>query len=232
MPVQAFSKELCPMFTFYTPSHVQLYNNYFLPSFYKAGLSDDFELSTTVFSQECPSANYMSAGWSNTVRHKIDLTLKMIESHWGKVIVYSDVDIQFFHTFVPTDYLGNYDIVFQRNEPKSNYACTGFYIFQANERVRGLFLKARGLVNPSADDQAAINIALGTRGESQKYTGEIAWGILPDSFFLPAFVIGATEWYPHMKFVVPKNIILHHANWTMGVGNKIKQLEYVKKQLS
>jgi hypothetical protein len=31
---------------------------------------------------------------------------------------------------------------------------------------------------------------------------------------------------------VPKDIIIHHANWTVGIDNKIKLLDIVKKKVS
>jgi len=28
--------------------------------------------------------------------------------------------------------------------------------------------------------------------------------------------------------LVPKDIVMHHANWTVGIKNKIAQLEYLR----
>jgi len=55
----------------------------------------------------------------------------------------------------------------------------------------------------------------------------IKWGYLPIEFFSPGIFLGKT-WEPGMDFEVPKNIVLHHVNWTIGINNKLAQMEYVK----
>lgn len=50
---------------------------------------------------------------------------------------------------------------------------------------------------------------------------------LPDSFFSPA-LYRPSLWNSVDYLEVPSDIYLHHANWTIGVENKIKQLEYLK----
>ena len=45
-------------------------------------------------------------------------------------------------------------------------------------------------------------------------------------------------WNPRTKYtelselVIPDNMLVHHANWTHGLDNKIKQLAYVRDRLS
>ncbi|MCX5713943.1 MAG: putative nucleotide-diphospho-sugar transferase [Candidatus Omnitrophica bacterium] len=56
---------------------------------------------------------------------------------------------------------------------------------------------------------------------------QIKWTYLPREFFSPG-IVNECIWRPDMEFPVPRNIIMHHANWTVGVKNKIAQLKYVR----
>lgn len=51
---------------------------------------------------------------------------------------------------------------------------------------------------------------------------------LPDSFFSGG-TLSARLWKPNDHLTIPDDIILHHANWTVGIENKIEQLNYVKQ---
>lgn len=55
----------------------------------------------------------------------------------------------------------------------------------------------------------------------------IRWGYLPKEFFSPG-IAKKTNWSPGIEFPIPADIIMHHANWTIGVENKIAQLRYVR----
>jgi hypothetical protein len=54
------------------------------------------------------------------------------------------------------------------------------------------------------------------------------WKYLPVEFFGGGTLTG-TLWEPGLPLTVPENIFVHHANWTVGVSNKIAQLSYVRK---
>jgi hypothetical protein len=54
----------------------------------------------------------------------------------------------------------------------------------------------------------------------------IIWGYLPITFFSPG-AISNKKWQSGQRIDIPKNIVLHHANWTEGIENKIAQLQYV-----
>lgn len=238
--MSALAQELPVMITFYTPSHEVLYKNYFLPSFYKSGLDKHFRLDVHEFEQESVEASYMSSGWNSTMMRKVDLILDTIDKNWGKVFVYADIDIQFFRLFAPKEYLKDGDIVFQRNYSQEyedlckikqlrrsgQWFCAGFFIARANEAVRRLWNEVRSDMknNPKLDDQGPLNCQLLNRRELS-YIG------LDSIFFNPALSQGAGEpirWVPKQVLSIPSNIILHHANWTVGIENKIKQLDYIK----
>jgi len=56
----------------------------------------------------------------------------------------------------------------------------------------------------------------------------IKWDYLPVTFFSPCTRLNGKLWEPGMDIEVPENIIMHHANGTLGVENKIAQFKYVK----
>jgi len=56
---------------------------------------------------------------------------------------------------------------------------------------------------------------------------KIKWAYLPMSFFSPGVVV-RRFWQSGESFYVPEDIVIHHANWTVGIENKMAQLKYVK----
>ena len=36
------------------------------------------------------------------------------------------------------------------------------------------------------------------------------------------------QWEPGCELNIPQDIVMHHANWTIGIENKIAQLQYVR----
>src|SRR5579864_4047396 len=80
------------LYALYTPSHEVLKNTYFLPS-----IQDDFEIILEECEQTCPTANFLSEGWTQTTMRKVDLIIRAIQENWDSFFIFSDVDIQFFH---------------------------------------------------------------------------------------------------------------------------------------
>lgn len=55
----------------------------------------------------------------------------------------------------------------------------------------------------------------------------IKWNYLPPSFLSGGTLTGQL-WEKGMAFPLPPDIILHHANWTQGVENKLAQMQLVR----
>ncbi len=55
----------------------------------------------------------------------------------------------------------------------------------------------------------------------------IRLGYFPASFFSPG-VFSERIWAPGDALDIPRDVVLHHANWTNGVENKIAQLAFVR----
>lgn len=220
----SFTESRIKLYTFFTESHRVLLDHYFLPSL--KSINDDFDIEVIEFEQDGHESHYMGSGWNTMMLNKVHLILRAIEENWGSVFVYADVDIQFFRPFAKDvlTLLGDNDFVVQRNYPDDRGYCAGFFICRANEKTQQLWQKILDDMhaNPRYDDQTPMSKNL--------KEGTIP-GLLYAPLGLEFFNIGILtdrRWNPGEEFQIPANIILHHANWTVGMDNKIKQLEYVK----
>lgn len=209
------------IYSFYTPSHQVFKDNWFEPT-----LQDECELIIRFYPQECAQAQWMRPGWTDTTLHKIELILDAIEENWGSIFIYADIDIQFFAPFVVeiTRHIEGLDFVFQRHNPEG-IVCSGFFACRANKQTKQFFLTVQDMMskNKRLSDQPAINRCL----EKQI---NITWDYLPDTFFGGGTRrIGSNAWLPGDLLDIPEGIILHHANCTRGIANKVAQLIYVRK---
>ncbi len=57
----------------------------------------------------------------------------------------------------------------------------------------------------------------------------LKWNYLPASFF-GAGTESGKAWRPGDEILVPPDAIMHHANWTEGLENKLAQLEHVREK--
>jgi len=202
-------------------SHEELKNKYFLPS-----IKDDYKIILVSDKQICRTAKYREPGWNEFMIKKVDLILRAIKENWNKIFIYSDVDIQFFKTFkelIPK-LMENKDINIQKNTLYGDL-CAGFFICRANERTLKLWKEIKNLMhkNNKLDDQVPLNNLL---VKSNPFN--VKYSSLPNEFFQPG-LYKKQLWNPGNNLEIPKNIILHHACYTIGIQNKIAQLEYVKK---
>jgi hypothetical protein len=60
--------------------------------------------------------------------------------------------------------------------------------------------------------------------------GLIRWNFLPVTYWSPGDPRG--RWHPGMSLHPPRGLLLHHANHTVGVANKVAQLEAVEALVS
>lgn len=212
--------EKIKIYVFYTPSHEELFFEWFLPT-----LQDDFDIVVERYAQECLSGKFMREGWIDTMLRKVDLIIRAIYENWGKIFIHSDVDVQFFKGFQKEilSLMKDYDMIIQKDNP-SGQVCAGFFISRGNEKTLNLWKTIRKSMirNPSRHDQNVLNDII--RGSNSI---GISWDYLPITFFSGGTLTGK-YWQPGKKIKIPKNIILHHANWTQGVKNKIAQLKFVR----
>ena len=220
---QAISHQKMKLYAIYTPSHEILKDKFFLPS-----IQDDFEIILEQCDQTSPSAKFMSEGWTDTTIRKVELIIQAVKENWNSVFIFSDVDIQFFRPIEKTilSLMKNNDLVIQKNSP-NGVLCSGFFACRGNEKTLQLWTDVKAYMenDKSKSDQVSLNHCI-KRSSTQNPYG-LKWGYLPNSFFGGGTLTGCT-WCPGKKLPVPSNIMMHHANWTKGISNKIAQLKYVK----
>jgi len=210
------------VYVIYTSSHEQMFVESFLPSIQAF---DDYEIVIDKFEQECPSGVYMKQGWVGTMRHKVDLIIRAIKENWGDIFIYADVDIQFFGITqqLLRELMIGKDLLVQKDNPGGEM-CAGFFVCRGNERTLNLWQAIKSRLSPSVSDQPNLNRLVRF---SNPY--KVIWGYLPVEHFCGAGTFNGEVWKPGQSFKIPKTILMHHANYTKGIENKLLQLLYVRE---
>ena len=252
------------IYSAYSESHKILKEEWF-----QASLVDDYE---TVFEyiEETGHGNYKDFDWMQVIYKKVELILKAINDNWGKIFIYSDVDIQFFGKTWPLiePLIKDYDLLMQRDNPAGIY-CTGFFVCRANQTTKNIFEKVLTLIDAETKfhDQHGFNKVVSKqrhefsplqkleffifrsihksicRLNRNKYLSRIEYkladlmqrklrrnkdlkiGFLPIQFMGGGTLTGRI-W--KVGTYVPEDLVMHHANFSQNLTDKIKQLEYVK----
>ncbi|RTL05889.1 hypothetical protein EKK58_06650 [Candidatus Dependentiae bacterium] len=214
------------MYVIYTPSHQSLYEQFFLPSFKALG-DDEINLVVKNIEQTCKTACYKQAGWKDTTLQKVEMIIDAIYKTWNYYFIYSDVDVQFFGPIKKEieTVLQQYDLVVQKDHPNGTL-CSGFFACKSNEKTLKLWQDVYKTMceKEKYSDQGALNYCL----VKQKNPYNIRWTYLPKTYFGGATKTGHS-WYPGQYVPVPQKPKMHHANWTVGLENKKKQLGLVRK---
>jgi len=213
------------LLTFYSDSHEEMYENYFLESYNKY-LSDSFDLLPNKIEQICESGEYGSDGFSHAMLEKINHIINNIDTNDNELLVFADCDVQFFSDFSKeiTEELGNYDIKFQSDV---TCLCAGFFVCKQSSEVLKFFNTVKSILktvmDKKVDDQQVINHII------QKYP--IKWGMLSNKFFTVAMATGPKQWNGE-DFSLKEDIYTHHANWTVGLENKYKLLDMSREKMN
>jgi len=198
------------IYTAYSESHSSLFTDYFL-----ATLPISLELHTKKIPQICVSANFYEAEWSDICFEKVLYFKQICEQEMGNIFIVSDVDVQFFSD--PVDQLlyelRDFDIAGQDD---IHAMCSGFFVCRANESTLKMFTSMAD--NYRLEDQTSLNDNLHMVKHKR----------LSHRFFNVAHYLNGT--WDNRDFDIPKDIIIHHANWTVGVQNKIELLKLVRSK--
>jgi hypothetical protein len=225
-----YAEKKMKLYALCTPSHEVLRDKYFLPS-----IQDDFDIIIENVDQTCSSAQFMNKGWTKTTIQKVNLIIRAIHENWGEIFIFSDVDIQFFAPIkkIIIDLMKDNDLIMQKNCP-DGVLCTGFFACIGNERTLALWtaVKSTMIKNKSQSDQISFNQCIKRHSKTNPYG--VKWNYLPNIFF----GAGTMSAYPGYNWTVgktlniPDSIVMHHANWTKGIKNKIAQLKFVKNSVA
>lgn len=205
------------LYSTFSPSHKILYEQFFLKTVPK-----NFDLCITEEpNQICKSGIYYSQGWTYATKKKIDLFVKACEENIGQPFFYCDVDVQFFDPDLKNvllDQLEDYDIACQDDILNYN---SGVFICNANECTLNMFKQMQIHYNYIDDDQKTLN----------KYIHMCKAKKLCQRFYTIGFrYAGTYDSWTKFDFSVPKDMVMHHANWVMGIENKITILNDVRSK--
>src|SRR3989339_482669 len=188
--------------------------------------------------QLCKTAEFYTNGWVKTVLNKIPLVIKAIDSTCENgFFIFSDVDVQFFSPIqeeIRKILAKNprTDIFFQQDAVRDlsgiPYFCTGFFVCRANLRTRRFWqLVGKRMESENKGDQECVNYLW-----KNNCISGLKLDFLPLNFWASNSGIANPKiWDLGDNLEVLPNALMHHANWTVGVANKIKQLNYVREKI-
>ena len=211
------------LFALYTRSHEPLFTSWFQPTIWPGA---DLQVDRI---ETLPGGLYRSEQWSAVIRRKLELIVSAMISHSGQLIIYSDVDVQFFcdPTAVLLNHLQGADIVFQQESPFGNI-CTGFFAARCTPMIARFWRDVARLVqrsNGEMHDQDAVNELL-----SQPRHQKLSVALLPMTF-LGGGTQSGREWQVgRSKLDIPQNLVMHHANFAKGMVAKVDQLTWVRNE--
>jgi hypothetical protein len=208
------------IYSFYTPSHSVLFENYFLPT-----AQNEYDVVSHQFERQiCTSGEYQSTGWRETQYNKVLFWIQAIEENMGDIIVCSDVDVQFLGATKKyiQETMGANDLLFQVND-ELGYICSGFFACRCTFKTKNFFeivaKKLKAIMHiEGGGEQYVIHSIFKERWHGLKY-GKFK----SELFWCP---LESYESLNNLK--IPETIRFHHANWTTGIDSKIEQLEFVK----
>jgi len=206
------------LYTFYSPSHKEIYERYFLDSF-NAHLSKDFELVAQADRQITENGSFSDPNVSGVWADKITLLKEAIKANYGSWFVYADCDIQFFGNIkkdIEDRIEPGLDIICQED---CGTICAGFMAINASLKMYN-FMNTVELYHKQSNDQIVIN----------QLRNMIAFKLLPrDRYYTVGNYNRGMVWNDGDPIIGAEGVVMHHANFTVGVANKLAMLEQVKK---
>lgn len=208
----------------YTPSHSRLVGEHFRPS---AERSFGRENVTCQLVPEAPEGVYGTPGFVRYCQERVRRYAEICEGA-GESLVLSDVDVRFYGD-VPADLeeisrAGEHDAYHQWDGPGGH--CMGFVFVRRPGHFARILRQVEDVIRAdgSLDDQRALRYLV-LRGRVQ---GSL--GVLPSEKYWTSGLRGHT-WLPGEPLSPPGDMLMHHGNWTWGVGNKLELLATVARMV-
>lgn len=210
------------LYTFYSDSHLELYENFFIKSFKENSMEKSFDLISLKVDQKSSTGDFNSDGFNSTMVDKVEIILQAINDNWGEPFMFCDCDIQFLRDFKQDilSYLDDKIDLYAQSD--AGTICAGFLMVKANKISKKFIEKIIKETPKFSNDQVCMNY----------YKNHIRYKLLPeDKYFTIASANNAKVWNGEENFQVPSGILVHHANYTIGISNKKKLMELVKKNV-
>jgi len=224
-------------YTLFTPSHKKFLYDYLLDSF---KYNPNIELTILHKPQLCTTAEFGTEGWNAKMRYKADCFYEKIKecNEENELFLFIDPDIVIYRDFYDDiiKRIKGYDVLFQNDGPGG--VNTGFFVARNNKTVRSFFNTVRGNLNNFLEEQRTANHLL--RNLHLYPSIQIKWNMLPNEYWTYGEIAGqinpqTNNFKGHWNgidetFEIPKDIFIHHGNWTSKKDDKYKILDIVKKK--
>jgi hypothetical protein len=228
-------------YTLFTESHKKFFTDYFLPTF---PFRKEIELTILYKEQHCKTVVFESDGWHKTMQDKAECFINGIEKcNNDEIFMFIDPDIQFFGDFYDDilSLIQNYDVLWQNDVIGG--VNTGFFAVKNNKKTRSFFKTIVGNLHKFSQEQVLANYLL---SNVQQYPSiDIKWTYLPERYWTYGYIVPLpSKAHPEKikggirghwstetdDFDIPKDIKIHHANWTSSYEDKFKLLDIVKSK--
>jgi len=206
------------LYTLFTESHQALFQDYFLPSL----VPGEYLLTAEQFAQD---------DFAEVVRGKMHMCARACQRgrlEGDEFFVFSDCDVQFFgrtKEALVANIGTELELVAQNDNhvptrPKTGSGrnggriCTGFFIARTTLHMQNFFEEVARQITNEQNDQHVVN----------RLRSAIKYKLIGKRFWSPRH-----NWRPGAALNIPDDILMHHANWTSGVQNKMRMLEKVRR---
>ena len=203
---------------FMSPSRREFYDKHFAPTVPKG-----LQVILHKWPRKWNDVVYGTSEFNLCMQWGVQKLIKLCRTE-RRPFLLSDVDVRFYGE-VADDLLkclDKYDLAFQNDG--TGGACKGFFMCRPTRaRWAALFFQRvlSAMKLSGKNDQEETNACLKTRGTI------LSWRLLPKRYWTHGCDTGK-KWNPGDPLDPPADMLMHHANWTHGVGNKLKLLDAVK----
>jgi hypothetical protein len=203
-------------YTFFTDSH-KVFLKYFLNTF---PFDPDIDLNIRYMPQECESGEFVSEGWNNTMKRKVQYILDSLkEMDDNDIFIHTDADIVFIKPYkkILLEELGDADLIFQSD---IGTACMGVFACKVNDRTKSLFNKLYNDLSKHYHDQEGINHII----RNKDHHPDLKIRLFSYKFFNHGF-LGKHYEEQNDDVIFPQDMVLLHANFTVGIERKVKLIQ-------
>lgn len=200
-------------YTFFTDTH-KIFLKYFLNTF---PFDPNIDLTIRNMPQECETGEFVSEGWNKTMKRKVQYIVDAIdELKKYDVLIHSDADVVFLKPYKEDllRELGDNDIVFQSDV---GTACMGFFAMRVNEKTKSFFQNLYKELDKHYHDQEAVNYLLRNTDHGLKFS------LFSHKFFNHGFL--GKHYEGEDQVVFPPDMVVLHANFTIGIERKLKLIK-------
>jgi hypothetical protein len=202
--------------TAHSASHKDMYDKHFLPSF-NQHLAKHCELSTRVLPYYAGS--FGEDAFNEMGRESVAYTCGIIKQNIGRHIVVSGCDLRFYKDIILDieKALQNCDLVGLNDI--HGPVCGELLAFVASEKIVALYEWIVANDRQYGNEQWTLNAGLRALGLNCQ--------MMPGTYWT-AGMQGTGVWQKGDHVAPPKDICLHHANFTIGAENKMALLDAVQ----